>query len=513
MNAQIPQEGTRFGLGIRDAIDPTERPWPFILGHNLGNPTLLLRLPFEDFLSNSFIPNEANIKSNPGMSNEAMAQRPLSIPHALSLGRFILKGILKQLEVDYIVNDLEVPKALERLIEIAGPQPYMALQPVVANLRNYDVPDLRFSNDSSLVFLGKRHILYVIDGQHRYKGIQFVREFVSDVLLNHNYPRHPALLPELSSSPEEEMDGEQYLIDPFKPISPEELEIWDRVQKAFHAECTLMLEVHLGLDADEERQLFHDLNNLAKKVEVSMAQEFDQSNPVNLYIRERLGRGRGVLEVDIVPYDKKSDKDYDGKFTLKDITAINAILFLNRFNTKSAVPTKVKRFEKKADAFWRMVNGIPGITDPSIKTVATQSVILKALANLYYLFSEGKIAKKSSVDFKKAKEERQGHLQTLIGGIANRITIFDHDNPMWRYYDLSEDGRAKLRNDQGVLLSEYLPKTEVPIIGAYDPESKTMKFATQHNSIFPILGDMIRWQLCLPKRPRRLKILKLKRRR
>jgi hypothetical protein len=39
--------------------------------------------------------------------------------------------------------------------------------------------------------------------------------------------------------------------------------------------------------------------------------------------------------------------------------------------------------------------------------------------------------------------------------------------------------------------------------GSYDPNSKTMKFATQHNSIFPILGDMIRWQLCLPIKTRR----------
>jgi hypothetical protein len=516
MNSQITVEGTRFGLNIRDAIDPTERDWPFILGKNLGNETLLLCLPFEDFLSNSFIPNEAQISLRPDLGE--VAQRPLNIPHATSLGRFILKGILKQLRNEYVRDGEEVPSALDELIKIAGPQPYMALQPIVANLRNFKTPDLRFNNEGTKVFLGRRHVLFIIDGQHRHKGMQMVREFVNDILENRYYPKKPDLLPELSSPENEGEDDfdDEFLPPEKRPVSPEDLVIWDKVQKIFHGDCRVMVEAHLGLDKGEERQLFHDLNNLSKKVETSMAQDFDQSNPVNLYIRKYLGKGKGVLEVEIIHSDKKTDREYDGTFSLKEMTAINAILFLNRFNTKSAVPTKVVKYTGKANEFWSMVNSIPGITDPSIKTVATQPVILKALANLYYLFSEGKITKKSGADLKIAKAEQKKNLDALVKGVAQRKISFSHDNPIWRYYSPSTDrNSAEFRNAQGTMLAEYLPgeDKEVPIIGAYDTNSRTMKFATQHNSIFPILGDMIRWQLCLPIKSRRNTENKKKRRR
>jgi DNA-sulfur modification-associated len=503
----IPQsavEGTRYGLNIRDAIDPTERDWSFLLGKNLGNETLLLCLPFEDFLGNSFIPNEAELSLRPELGE--VAQRPLNMAHATSLGRFILKGILKQLRNQYVQDGAEVPQALEELIKIAGPQPYMALQPIVANLRNFKIPDLRFNNEGSKVYLGKRHVLHIIDGQHRHKGMQMVRQFVNEILENRFYPKKPDLLPELSSSEHEDDFEDEPLLPEKRSVTPEELEIWGKVQAIFHSDCRVMVEAHLGLNKGEERQLFHDLNNLARKVEKSMAQEFDQSNPINLYIKNYLGLGKGVLEVEIIPSDKKTDREYDGTFSLKEMTAINAILFLNRFNTKSAVPTKVEKYAGKANEFWKMVNSIPGITNPGIKTVATQSVILKALANLYYLFSEGKISAKSGLDIRRAKAEQKKNLEALVDGVTRGKISFSHENPIWRYYERDTNPQdPKFKNEQGRWLSEYLPgeDKEIPVIGAYDPNSRTMKFATQHNSIFPILGDMIRWQLCLPIKTRR----------
>ena len=41
------------------------------------------------------------------------------------------------------------------------------------------------------------------------------------------------------------------------------------------AEWTVTMEVHLGLTADHERQMFHDLNNLGKRVEESLAYKFE----------------------------------------------------------------------------------------------------------------------------------------------------------------------------------------------------------------------------------------------
>jgi hypothetical protein len=227
-------------------------------------------------------------------------------------------------------------------------------------------------------------------------------------------------------------------------------------------------------------------------VETGLAQEFDRSNPINLYIKQRLIEGK-VLNAQIEISDKKSrppGERWDGKFTLKEITAVNSILFLNRFNTKSAIPSKVKKYEPKADRFWRMINEISGIKNPSIPTVATQTVILKALANLYYLLNEG-------------KDANEDHVNTLVEGVSSGRIDFSHTNPLWRFYKLEPAERAKLKNRVGETPADYLPEKGAPIIGEYDDKLPWMQFSTQHNSIFPMLGDLIRWQLCLPKRARR----------
>jgi hypothetical protein len=131
---------------------------------------------------------------------------------------------------------------------------------------------------------------------------------------------------------------------------------------------------------------------------------------------------------------------------------------------------------------------------------------LKALANLYYLFSEGKISMKSGLDMRRAKAEQRKNLEALVDGVTSGKISFSHENPIWRYYERDTNPQdPKFKNEEGRWLWEYLPgeDKEIPVIGAYDPNSRTMKFATQHNSIFPILGDMIRWQLSLPIKTRR----------
>jgi hypothetical protein len=108
--------------------------------------------------------------------------------------------------------------------------------------------------------------------------------------------------------------------------------------------------------------------------------------------------------------------------------------------------------------------------------------VLKALAKLAYDFAIG-------------RSENSTHLETLLNGISK--LDFSHDNPMWRYYELSSPDRA--RKTPG--LDIYLPSDEEGNrdIGGLD-ESGKMRFGAKHNDIYPIIGDMIRWRLKLPNR-------------
>jgi hypothetical protein len=69
-------------------------------------------------------------------------------------------------------------------------------------------------------------------------------------------------------------------------LSAAELEIWAAVIELARSHFTVDVTVHLGLKAEQENQLFHDLNNLGKKPDAALAQTFDQANPVSSFIRK-----------------------------------------------------------------------------------------------------------------------------------------------------------------------------------------------------------------------------------
>jgi hypothetical protein len=75
---------------------------------------------------------------------------------------------------------------------------------------------------------------------------------------------------------------------------------------------------------------------------------------------------------------------------------------------------------------------------------------------------------------------------------------FSHANPMWQYYSLNDEERSRYNMET---LKEYLPEgTEGNRdLGNFDSNNE-FRFGAKHNDIFPIIGDMIRWKLNLPKR-------------
>lgn len=470
-------------IGTLDSLlevgDTSARPYKVFVAHNLGNRAFLLSVPMHDFFSMSEVANER------GANGEPIAQRKLDEPHAQKLAGYILKGLVSAAIERRTINKKPVSNAYIEIQKRLGKQPYMALQPIVTNIRTCDPAGANLAGYRMLtrddetacfkVMLSQRDILWVVDGQHRRKGMDLAFEFLNLVRMQHKYPRKGSLYPASAAE-----------------ATVEELEMWNECLEVARGFCTVSVEVHLGLGIDEERQLFHDLNRLAKKVETSLALQFDSSNPVNLFIKEVLFDD--VFTWEPIEKDVASWQEDSGQMTRKDVVAINAHLFLNKTNTSGAIPSDVEPKKDIATRFWRAVSSIQGFGVPQAKlmTVAAQPVVLKALAKLTYDFA-----------FSKRKDPNaESLLEVLLEGIAT--LDFTHENPMWRYYDLND---AERESAGLVTLREFLPSDDEGFnrdIGKFDQVARVMRFGSKHNDIYPIVADMVRWKLRLPNRNYRI---------
>jgi len=477
MNTETEESTIQYGLEGTLTFDAAgEREYPILNGHNLGSSTIVLCMPMNEFYDRSFVANQQNISETKQFSGESVAQRKLDPNHTLGLAKYILKGLFASLEAYYLRKGRTPSSKFHELRKAVGVQPYLSLQPLVANIRSCKAggADLKFKRHSDgkvSVFLTNQHVLWVVDGQHRREALRLVNDFLKEVQMKHTYPKRPALFSEAAK-------GEQ--------VEPAELDVWNDLNEVAKTISTVMVEVHLGLNAEQERQLFYDLNNYSKKVESGLAYNFDQSNPINLYIKNNLEERR-TLKAPLVDKDKNEWDKHDGSITRKDVVAINAILFLNKTNIKSASPERVQRLEPLADRFWTLVSEIPGFgeTGAKKKTVAAQPVVLKALAKLFHQFKCGKVPDMTS-------------LQSLVEGMQNGRIDFSHANRIWRFYLLDKE----VRETEFPGLSEYLPSENEGNrdIGGFNSADEVFRFGAKHNDIYPILGDMIRWMLKLPNR-------------
>jgi hypothetical protein len=119
--------------------------------------------------------------------------------------------------------------------------------------------------------------------------------------------------------------------------------------------------------------------------------------------------------------------------------------------------------------------------------VLAQPVVVKAVAKLVY-----------DLGFGRRRDATAGEdLERLLQGLSQ--VNFSHTNPVWRFYELTEQDRIKQKLNG---LRDYLPDggDTNRNIGTFDSQNKWMKFGTRHNDIYPIIGDMIRWMLKLPSR-------------
>jgi hypothetical protein len=452
-----------------------DRPMKVFIGHNLGFRTFTMHVPMHEFYEMSEVAND------PVRDGEAVSQRKLDPVHATKLATYILKGLITAAITRRQIDGKEVPAGFLEVQAMLGKQPYLSLQPLVVNIRecNPGGKSLRGvrlltpeqETASFKIFLSQKHVLWVVDGQHRRKAMELVFEFLNELRGKRAYPKKGGLFQ--SPNPE---------------VSAGEMLLWEECFTVARSFCTVAVEVHLGLDIDQERQLFHDLNRLSKKVETGIALQFDNSNPVNLFIKERL---IGDLGMRVMEKDQPDWHADDGSIARKDLVAINAILFLNKTNIASAAPPDVSPKAGVAASFWEAVAAIPGFGDEQarMKTVAAQPVVVKALAKLVYDFAFSN----------RRPDNGEAYLNQLLDGITE--LDFSHQNSMWQYFDLLDEQREQ----HGLLeLKGYLPPEDSSVnrdIGKF--QGGYMRFGAKHNDIYPILADMIRWKLKLPSRHKR----------
>lgn len=460
---------------LLDSGAGAEQPVITQIAHNMGNRTFLFTLPMKTFYDRSIVANDRSKQGEP------VAQRQLNAPHANSLAKYMLKGLVGASIFRRQLQKQPTSPALQQMQELLGKQPYVSIQPMVCNLRGVD-PNLGNLRGERLlaegtretagfkVWLSQSHILHVVDGQHRRKAMNILFDFLSNGIS------------------QQSLTSKGNLMMPFRGELPQEMvQAFQEIEATAGAFATVQIECHLGLDIDQERQLFHDLNNLGKKVESSLALQFDNSNPVNVYIKEELIDDDSTIEWEIIEKDISDWHVDQGAITRKDLVSINARLFLNKTNISGATPSLVDPIKPKASAFWSTIASLPNLGQPGakMKTVAAQPVVLKALAKLAYDFGIGK----------KADE-------TLFNKLLENISQIDfsHTNPMWQYYQLTQTERVNKGIDG---LAVFLPTDDEGFnrdIGNFDALANTMRFGAKHNDIFPIIGDMIRWRLQLPNR-------------
>lgn len=469
---QTPQELDSLD-GLVDSGDVNETPHNVFIGHNLGHRVFTMSVPFRKFKEISDVANDR--EAGP------VAQRPLDPNHAKKLGSYMLKGLVSAAKLKRSIMNKPPLEAFDNILRALGEQPYFSLQPLVCNIRNVPpggtgtggIRGMRLETISGetaafRIFLAERHTLWVIDGQHRRKGADLAMEFLEAVRSTGRYPAKSAVLHPAKGT----------------EITEEDMVVWNEAYDAARSYATLTVEVHLGLDVAQERQLFHDLNRLGKKVDPSLAHQFDSSNPITAFIKNRLVAD---LAIQISEKEAKDWSEDTGGLMLKDVVAINAIAFLNKGNISGATPAIVEPREPAVLRLWERIIEIPHFGENRAKehTVAAQPVVLKALAKITY-----------DLNFSNRKPEKADELYEQFIDRLHAVD-FSHRNPVWNYYGMSASARQGA--DLGGLAA-YLPPDDGANRDVGSEQSGFMRFGAKHNDIYPLLADMIRWQTGLPSR-------------
>ena len=396
--------------------------------NNLGSITLTTSIDVGTFLNQSLVGND------PAAGH--VTQRPLNMNHATGMAAFNLSALVNYTARDIEGSDGKVPDEVLEVFAHLSPKSYYAWAPLVCSVRTdfSQVLADRLPTGEYSIKLRPDQILWVVDGQHRRKGLELTRDWLVKITTERKYPRLKDAFPV-----------------GLKAVGDEALVFWRKALELFTGDFSITTEVHFGMTINQEQQLFYFLNDLSRAVPSAISQAFDQDNPINVFTR-------GLVK-DLIPEGMVSESgqvDWNDKewVRLDSLNAINARLILNHGSIDNAKGSVVAPRLDDATDFWKAVLAIPDVMDRA-KSLAAQPAMLKALAKCYYDLKWARGSGRKALPIDTAEK----FLAALPG------VDFSHSNIMWR-------GTSKATG------SLY--------------QDGTLRFAPTHNEIVPILASTLR---------------------
>ena len=163
--------------------------------------------------------------------------------HAKKLAIYMTKGLASAAKMRRLAAEKPIPPAFDSILRQLGEQPYFSLQPLVCNIRNVPpggngeggIRGFRLETTGGetaafRVFLSERHILWVVDGQHRRHAVDLAMTFLDQVRQTGKYPGKGAVL----------------FVEKGRVVTEDEMLVWNEAYEAARAYATLTVEVHLG---------------------------------------------------------------------------------------------------------------------------------------------------------------------------------------------------------------------------------------------------------------------------
>ena len=455
-----------------------------LAGFNLNSRTLSVTMPMETFREVSDVANEVRIVEMGGERSQ-IAQRPLDLKHAKNLALYMARGMTSGVKRVWQDEGRVIPDELDDILSDLGEGPYQGLQPLTGNIRQCepDGVDLDIEERPGgqlILFLRLGQLIYVIDGQHRRVAYELLTTWLREILQAGKYGKRGLYVPE-----REDLG-----------LTAEETAIWSAVIELARSHFTVDVTVHLGLKPDQERQLFHDLNNLGKKPDAALAQAFDQANPVSVYVRQHIEEKKLLGDVRISDTgSKKGGKSPEASSPTiyrDDLVVANALLFAGATNQTAVTTHLVNAHIDYGDRFWQIVaSQLHFETQDPLLTLLAEPVMIKALASLAH-------------NFHGSREKNHALRDQFLSDVAAGKIDFSPTDPLWALYLKSDSERDEINSVLGDYLTPDAARKTYTVIreGRYD-------FAANTRDIARYLGDLIRWKLKLPPRPG-LAVLKAK---
>lgn len=454
-----------------------------VMGKNLGSATIKLSMPLKDFSRRSHVSNKFNNKNIAAFEGEGVAQRALDNAHAKRLAQFTLMGLLHAQVRKLKAQGKLISPEVEELMKQLPSGPYTAIQPITCNIRDCefgggDLPirpildELQRPTGVFQLGLSSSTILHVVDGQHRKVGFEMVTDFLEFVQKNWRYPKVGIFRPIGYTD---------------TPLGDSLHDFWQDVLEVAIVDSEVCLEVHLGLNLDQEQQMFVDLNQKGKKPTASYVNSFDHADPVNTYIRTLLDEdefGLKVSEVDQSDWHKD-----DGSLKRKDLKNICSLLFHGKLSSNGITPMITEGRKDFVSKFWERISQSPhfGSEGARSKTILQQPIVLQSLAKLVF-----------DLAFGVPNIRDEDGLKSLYSKIQDNTLDFSHQNPIWRALFKTSDER-KL-DHPGIEKFVHVPAGTNLDAGNFDEENAWVRFGSRHSDIRPRLGDVVRFEVGL--RPR-----------